>query len=278
MKGKVTVLCDNLVIGPTDALGEHGFSLLIESEEGNYLFDAGKSFSIVHNAIYYKKNFSSIKKIFLSHGHLDHTGGLPFVFQLIPGELEVIAHPHIFLDRFRVKDKQRIYNGIPFTKGYLERSGARFTLNREWFQVTDNIFLTGEIPRGTSFGKEDFSERFAIVQGQRVADLILDDQSLVIITDEGLLVILGCCHSGVINTLSYVIERTGVEEIYCVIGGTHLGLLPRKQTERTIKALRDFRIKKICPCHCTGIEVSIRLCEEFRDNFVLCSVGKVVEF
>lgn len=72
--------------------------MFIESEEGNYLFDTGRGFSIVHNALYYEKNFSSIKKIFLGHRYLNHTGGLPFIFQLIPGELEVIAHPHIFLN------------------------------------------------------------------------------------------------------------------------------------------------------------------------------------
>ena len=278
MKGKITVLCDNLVIGRTDTIGEHGFSLFIESEEGNYLFDTGRSFSVVHNSIYYRKDLSSIKKIFLSHGHLDHTGGLPSVLQLIQKKIEVVAHPHIFLNRFRIKNKERVYNGIPFTKGYLERLGARFTLNKEWFQITDNIFLTGEIPRKTSFEEGDFSQRYGIVDGRTVPDLIMDDQSLVITTDEGLLVILGCCHSGLINTLKYIIEKSGVEKIHSIIGGTHLGFLPEKQTEKTIEALKDFQIKKICPSHCTGMEVSIKLYEEFRDNFVLCGVGKVLEF
>jgi len=278
MKGKVTVLCDNLVIGRTGAIGEHGFSIFIESEEGNYLFDTGGNSYVVHNLLLYRKNFSSIKKIILSHGHHDHTGGMPFVLKLIQKKIEVIAHPHIFLNRFRIKNKEKKYNGIPYTKSYLENLGARFTLNKEWLQITDNIFLTGEIPRKTLFEEGDFSQRFAVMEGKSLPDLIMDDQSLVIITDEGLLVILGCCHSGLINTLSYIIEKTGIEKIYSVIGGTHLGFLSKKQTEKTIEALKDFQIKKICPCHCTGMEVSIKLYEEFRNNFILCGVGKVLEF
>ncbi len=282
MRGKITVLCDNLVIegaDPIGPIGEYGFSVFIESEEGNYLFDTGGGFPVVHNSIYYRKDLSSVKKIFLSHGHFDHTGGLPFVLKLIQKNIEVIAHPHIFLNRFKVKKKERVYNGISFARGFLERLGARFILNKEWLQITDDIFLTGEIPRKISFEKKgDFSQRFAIVKRKTVPDLTMDDQALVITTNEGLLVILGCCHSGLINTLTYIIEKSGMGKIYTVIGGTHLGLLPQKQTEKTIEALKNFHIKKICPCHCTEMEASIKFYETFRDNFLLCGVGKVIEF
>lgn len=277
MRGRITVLCDNLVIGG-DSIGEHGFSLFIETEEGNYLFDTGRSFSVVHNSIYHRKDLGSIKKIFLSHGHFDHTGGLPFALKLIQKEIEVVAHPHIFLNRFRIKNKEKIHSGMPFTKSYLEGLGARFTFNKGWFQITNDMFLTGEIPRKILFEKGDFSQRFAMVEGRTVTDLIMDDQALVIITDEGLLVILGCCHSGLINTLSYIIEKSVVEKIHTIIGGTHLGLLPREQAEKTVEALKNFHVNKICPCHCTGMEVSIKFYEVFRDNFVLCGVGKVLEF
>jgi len=278
MRGEITVLCDNLVVGRVDAIAEHGFSLFIETGEGNYLFDTGRNFAVAHNSILYGKKLSSINKIFLSHGHLDHTGGLPSVLKLIQRDVEVVAHPHIFLNRFRVKNKKKIYNGIPFTKGYLERLGARFTLNKRWFQVKDNMFVTGEIPRRNSFEKGDFSQRFAIVEGQIVPDFIMDDQALVIITDEGLLVILGCCHSGLINTLTYVMEKSGIDRIQGLIGGTHLGFLPQRQTEKTIKTLKDFSIRKIYPCHCTGMEVFIKLKEEFKDKCILCGVGKTLKF
>ena len=278
MKGTITVLCDNLVMGRVDTIGEHGFSAFIESDEGNYLFDSGRGFSILQNSIYYRKDLSSVKKILISHGHFDHTGGLPSVLKVVSRELEVVAHPDIFLHRFRLTDNKENYNGMPFTRGYLEKYGAKFSLHREWIQVSDKMFLTGEIPRITSFEYADASERFAVVDGVTIPDMTLDDQAAVLLSDQGLTVILGCAHSGVVNTLSYIVEQTGVDDIYCVIGGTHLGLLPPAQSKKSIEALKNFRIKKLCPGHCTGIEVCFELRQLFPEQFVFCGVGTVIPF
>src|SRR4030067_362591 len=122
MKTRITILCENLV-GKLIGSGEHGFSAFIETDRGNYLFDTGSGHSIVANSLILNKDLRSIQKIFLSHGHQDHTGGLPEVLKL-KGEVNVHAHPNIFLDRIAVlreKDKEtKRFVGIPYKKGYLE--------------------------------------------------------------------------------------------------------------------------------------------------------------
>ncbi|MCJ7748136.1 MAG: MBL fold metallo-hydrolase, partial [Desulfobacterales bacterium] len=131
MKIRITILSENLV-GKRVGIGEHGFSAYIETDQGNYLFDTGSGHSIVANSLTLNKDLKSIRKIFLSHGHFDHTGGLPEVLKL-KENVDVHAHPHIFLDRIHVikeneKETTR-FVGIPYKKGYLESLGADFILN-----------------------------------------------------------------------------------------------------------------------------------------------------
>jgi 7,8-dihydropterin-6-yl-methyl-4-(beta-D-ribofuranosyl)aminobenzene 5'-phosphate synthase len=204
MNARITVLCENTV-GARVGTGEHGFSSFIETQEGNYLFDTGNGSSIIRNSLLWGKDLSSIKKIFLSHGHYDHTGGLPDVLTL-RGEVEVFAHPDIFLERISVKREgnreKREFAGIRFRREFLEFSGAQFVLRKEFQEVEKGIFLTGEVPRKTSFEKPD-PRLFAKVKGEWVADQFPDDQSLVLDTPRGLVIIFGCAHSGMINTINH---------------------------------------------------------------------------
>ena len=105
----------------------------------------------------------------------------------------------------------------------------------------------------------------------------VDDQSVVIETEKGLFIILGCCHSGIINTLSYIVEKMGQRHIYAVIGGTHLGPVSDEQREKSIDALKAFDIERIGVSHCTGLKTASRLAGEFGDRFFFCNVGTVVE-
>jgi len=113
--------------------------------------------------------------------------------------------------------------------------------------------------------------------GGYVKDDILDDQSVVIETEKGLFVVLGCCHSGIINTLTYIVEKMGRRRIYAVIGGTHLGPVSDEQKEKSIDALKAFDIERIGVSHCTGLKTASRLANEFGDRFFFCNVGTVVE-
>ena len=278
MKTRITILCENLV-GRLVGSGEHGFSAFIETDKGNYLFDTGSGHSIVANSLTLSKDLKSIRKIFLSHGHYDHTGGLPEVIKM-SGKVDVHGHPHIFLDRIHVikeneKETER-FIGIPFKKKYLEFLGANFILNTDFMEVGKGIFLTGEVPRKTSFEKPD-PKLFSEIDGKTTQDLFLDDQSLILDTDKGMVLILGCAHSGMINIIHHVMQRAGKEKFFAILGGTHLDFLTPEQLEELIKSLKKIEIEKIGVSHCTGMKAAFRLQQEFGDQFFYGCVGSVLE-
>ena len=278
MKTRITVLCENLV-GRRVGSGEHGFSAFIEKDGRNYLFDTGSGHSIVANSLALNKDLRTIRKIFLSHGHHDHTGGLPEVLEL-KGDVNVHAHPGLFSDRTAVlkeDDKEtKRYVGIPYKKAYLEFLGANFIFSKDFYEVEKDIFLTGEVPRKTPFEKPD-PRLFSEMEGKTTQDILLDDQSLILNTKKGLVVILGCAHSGMINILNYVMQKTRKGKFYAILGGTHLDFLTPEQLEESIKSLRKMEIEKIGASHCTGMRAAFRLHQEFGDRFFYGYVGSALE-
>ena len=278
MKTRVTVLCENTV-GKLVGLGEHGFSAFIETDRGNYLFDTGTGHSVVGNSLALGKDLRSVRKIFLSHGHYDHSGGLAEVLKL-RGPVDVHAHPHVFLDRIAIhkengKDKVK-FVGLPYKKRYLESLGAQFHLRTDFHQVEEGMFLTGEVPRKTPFEKPS-TTLFSEIDGKTSQDAFLDDQGLVLDTEKGLILILGCAHSGMINTIQHVIQNTGKDKFYAIVGGTHLDFLDPEQLEESINVLKRMDLARISVCHCTGMRGASRLLQEFGERFVYGCVGSVLD-
>lgn len=279
VQGRLTILTDNAVPERSDALGEHGFAAFLETDRGHFLFDTGKGKTIVHNAAVHKKDLKSINKIVLSHAHGDHTGGLPEVLQSLSAkQIDVFAHSDIFADRFREKDGERTYGGIPFVKGYLEKLGARFVFNKGYQEIEQGVFLTGEVPRETSFEGGDMGNRFVNREGKIEPDIILDDQSLVIHVEKGIVIVLGCAHAGIVNVINHSIKMSGVDEVYGIVGGTHIGLSGDTQREKTIEALRNYNIEHLMPTHCTGAEAMSCMKNSFKKNFHFAHVGMTFNF
>ena len=270
MECRISTLAEN-TCGVPHAIGEWGFSALVETEEMNVLYDTGEGLGTIHNAELLEVDFSKIDKIVISHSHFDHTEGLPQVLKKMRKEVEVIAAPDLwtgekYSTRGRLKPECR-YIGIPYTRPYLEGLGARFTLTREPVKLTDNIMTTGEIPIVTDFEKIGEDYLLHRVGDQLVKDDFPDDRALIIKTDKGLAVIVGCAHRCLINTLYHAQKIAGVKRIHTVIGGCHLVDAPEERIMKTISALKELDVERVGVSHCTGLRAAAMMAHELGDRF-----------
>jgi 7,8-dihydropterin-6-yl-methyl-4-(beta-D-ribofuranosyl)aminobenzene 5'-phosphate synthase len=275
MNCRITIICDNTVGPLGGALGEHGFAALVEWPGGSILFDTGQGETLLHNAMRMKRDLHGVARVALSHGHYDHTGGLMPLLRCCGGK-EIFAHPGVFARRYRVKDSgESIAIGIPCDEAYLHGLGGRFNFSADFREIAPNIFLTGAVPRLTPFESGD-AGLCCDARGCE-PDPVTDDQTLVVKTARGLVLLLGCCHAGLINTIEHARRETGVSEVYAVIGGTHLGFSSPHQLDETVRELKSYGIRKISAGHCTGFAAAARLAKEFPGQFHPSQVGYTLE-
>jgi len=273
---RITTLSENTA-NRGDFLAEFGLSILIETNDISVLLDTGKSVSASYNADTLGIDLSKIDKIVLSHGHYDHTGGLRQILRKMRKEVEIIAHPDIWAAKYaRHQDEADRYIGIPFQHLELERLGASFNLTTKPVKITDNIMTTGEIPMVTDYEEID-RDLFVKEYNSWQPDKLLDDQALIINTEQGLVIILGCAHRGMINTLYHAQQLTSVKQIYTVLGGSHLSRASEEQTWSTIAALKELDVQRLGLCHCTGLPISALLAQEFGDSFFFNNTGTSLE-
>jgi len=270
MEIRITTLSENTA--NYGFLAEWGLSILVEVDELKILVDTGLSISAVHNAQLLGIDLSTVDWIVISHGHADHTGGLRQVLRR-SGEVQIIGHPDIWSRKYvRRNEEAERYAGIPFSREELESLGACFHLDIKPFHITNTIMTTGEIPMLS--GYETIEDNLLVKEnGLLQQDRLADDLALVINSEFGLVVILGCAHRGMINTLRHAKNLTGNESVYAVIGGTHLFKASAQRIERTIADLKEMGICKMGVSHCTGFHASARLAQEFEDMFFLNNAG-----
>jgi 7,8-dihydropterin-6-yl-methyl-4-(beta-D-ribofuranosyl)aminobenzene 5'-phosphate synthase len=271
MEIKITTLSENTA--NYGFFGEWGLSILVEVGGQRILMDTGLSTSAVRNAATLGLDLSGIDCIVLSHGHADHTGGLREVLKLT-GEVKVIAHPDVWAQKYTRRDSagKEQHIGIPYPREGLESLGARFNLAKTPVRIGDNISTTGEIPMATGY-EEIEDNLFVRENGILVPDSLADDLALVIDADFGLVVITGCAHRGIVNTLRQAQKITGKEPVYAVIGGTHLFRASKQRIEKTIAELKTMGIQRLGVSHCTGYQASARLFQEFGDIFFPNNAG-----
>lgn len=277
---KVTVVVDNSV--PTSAkspfLGEHGLSLLLETGTKKILVDAGQSGAVVHNLSLLGFHPGELDAIAISHGHYDHTGGLPHVLRHRRKPVSVYAHSGIFDKRYSVAGDSRSYIGVPFAKEDADMLGAEWILTDEPLEISPGLWFSGSMPRVTSFEQGDTRLVMPDAHGCDCQDLIRDDTVLYYSGEQGLVVIGGCTHSGLVNAVKYGFELTGQAKLAGWIGGTHLGPVSREQQNLTLSTLEKYSPNFIAANHCTGFDMMAELKARFGKKFIPAFVGTVIEF
>jgi 7,8-dihydropterin-6-yl-methyl-4-(beta-D-ribofuranosyl)aminobenzene 5'-phosphate synthase len=263
-------------------IAEHGFSMLVKvfhkGKAYTVLFDTGvSSQGVVKNAKGMGLALSEVESIIISHGHADHFGGLIETVKTIDKQnLPIIVHEDMFKIRGKEEDETvRKYPDFP-TENQIEP--AKYVKTRQpYFLAENTIVVTGEIPRKTSFEK-GYSKHRVLVKGSWQSDpWIWDDRALVInIKNKGLIIVAGCAHAGIINTIYHAQKIAGTETVYAVLGGFHLaGEEFEKRIKETIEALRLLNPKLIAPSHCTGWRAIHAIAEALPKAFVWNSVGNL---
>ena len=275
MEIKITTLSENAATG--GSLGEWGLSMLVEVDGRKILFDTGAGVAAVHNAPLMGVDLREIDAIVLSHGHHDHTGGLRDVLRMAGKKLEVVAHPDIWGRKYgAIGGGPARFNGVPFVKEGLESLGASFRLSREPVTLAAGIVTTGEIPMVTDY--EAVEKYLYVKEGDRlVQDPLADDLALVIDTEFGLVVILGCAHRGIVNTLRHARKLTGKELIYAAIGGTHLLNASQERLDRTAADLEEMGVQHLGVSHCTGFNASAYLAGRFGREVLPEQLGHQID-
>lgn len=244
---KITQLVENTVNGP-GLLGEHGNSFFIEADDYKLLFDTGQGLTLRHNSERLDIPVKSIQSIVVSHGHYDHMGGLTDALDMT-GPIDLYLHPEALGEKFNRNGRDI---GAPMTDVTNIHSQTREIIyTSKPTEITTGIHVTGEIPRKHVI--EDTGGPFYIDQERIHSDSLVDDQALFIETLQGVVVLLGCGHSGVINTLEYVQALTGGKPIRAVIGGMHLLNATAERLAFTGDALDHLSIPYLAPNHCTGV-------------------------
>ena len=247
---KITVLADNNSRIDNYLLAEPALSLHLEVDDKKILFDCGYSDVFIKNAKKLGVDLSSVNNIVLSHGHNDHTGGL--VYLPTNKNITLIAHPNIFDKKY---DSDGIEYGCPVSQGQLEEK-FNVKLEQGAYWLTDNLCYLGEIENNLS---DD-----------------IDDSALVYKSSKGLVIIVGCSHSGIINIIKYAQKVTREEKVYAILGGMHLLNLHTEELSVLVQELILYNINCIYPCHCCDLNAKIELAKYLKIGEI-CT-GDVIEF
>ncbi len=299
---EVTILVDNytdllllqsthvvkraLVPPPQAFLAEHGFSCLIKtidgSEEHVILMDVGISGTcLLHNARLLKIDLSKVEALILSHGHFDHCGGLREILPKVRKDIPVVLHPDAFLPRRANLPTLGIQFPLPPPEeNMLREAGMEIRKIREDSTLASGrVLVLGEIDRLTEFEK-GMPGAEAEIKGQWVKDPFPDDRGVALkVKNKGLVVIGGCSHAGMINTVKYAQKAGGTPKVHAVLGGFHLsGPLMEPVVGPTIAEMKEIGPQYVVPTHCTGWRAINQFAKEMPEQFILNTVGTTYIF
>ncbi|MCD4824752.1 MAG: MBL fold metallo-hydrolase [Phycisphaerae bacterium] len=269
----VTILVDDIV-HRKGFLAEHGLAFWIEAGPLRVLWDTGQGLVLEHNARQLGIPLETAGAIALSHGHYDHVGGLAWAAQQATAA-KIYAHPAAFEPKY-VRESDGSAREAGIGRLDVEQFRRRLVDVEGMVDIGEGLTLTGPIPREMEF--EDTGGAFFLDTAVRKPDMLEDDQALYFDSAGGTVVILGCAHAGVANTLEAIRRQTGGRAIYAVIGGMHLVHASGQRIQKTIDCLSRLDVQRIMPVHCTGPEAMAKLWEAFPDKYISGEVGTTISF
>lgn len=270
---RITILIEDTASQPR-FFAEHGLSFWISYADKYILFDTGQSDNLIRNAQLLNVNLAQIDAIVISHGHYDHTGGLASVLKLAANAV-IYLHPAALESKFSQKPSRVNMIGMSeSTKKSMEDRPLIWTAAPT--QLFPGILVTGQVPRLNDY--EDVGGDFFVDENCRRPDQLLDDQTLLIESAKGVVVVFGCAHAGVVNTLDYISRLTNHPKIYGIIGGMHLLHASPTRIKNTIEALKRYDIQKIVPLHCTGPKATEYISRVFGEKCSRSGAGGQITF
>lgn len=272
---RVTALVENTAAH--GLLGEYGLAFWIETPAGAALLDTGQGEVLLRNARSLGVDLSLAKAIILSHGHYDHTGGVAEA-ATAAGQATICFHPSTVEPKFTRGPAGAVRAiGMPDSgRQAIEQNRRRVIYADKPTEIVGGLYVTGPIPRVTDF--EDTGGEFFLDPSCSVRDPLTDDQAVYFDTVEGVVVLLGCAHSGLINSLRYVHQLTGHRPVHAVLGGMHLLSASQARLDATVAVLRQMDVHRIGLAHCTGFAAMARLHNEFPGRCFHCVTGTSLDF
>jgi 7,8-dihydropterin-6-yl-methyl-4-(beta-D-ribofuranosyl)aminobenzene 5'-phosphate synthase len=273
----LAIVCENTVGRPICACGEHGFSCLARTDLGTWLFDTGSGQTLLGNLDALEIDASQIDAVILSHGHYDHCGGLLPLLKKI-GPRPVYSSSQVFTERFWQGQHETRDISLPYSRSELESAGATFHHLDSFAGIVPGLYFSGSIPRLEPLEKGDphLVKRSAKDEGW-LDDDFFDDAALAFETQKGLVILLGCAHSGLINTVEHFRRELGAPRIHAIIGGTHLGPASDEQFAATVDYLKHLDFDRLGVSHCTGQVRSAQLYAHFPNQVFFATVGSTLK-